>query len=91
MSYNHGIQILESKDKIHQITLYDFKKKVMFTANESNYFFFKNDIKKIYIYPKDIFYISSETFYQILGNFQYVGTEVFIEFIKNFKLEEMLI
>ena len=80
-------------NSINQIFLYDLNKKLFFSCMLPHDTSFK--AHKIYdnFFPfeKNIYYISEEIFFKILGEFNYVGTNDLKIFFKENGLEELMI
>lgn len=94
LSKNFGLKLNLNFDMINidEIFLYDFKKKLFFSCILSYNTFFKAN-KISYPIPKgaNIFYISEDIFFKILGEFNYVGTNDLKKFLKQNNLEELII
>jgi hypothetical protein len=80
------------KNSIDEIYLFNFKKEIYFRCVLPYDTFFK--VNKIsYPIPKgvNIFYISEDIFFKILGNFKYIGPSDLKNFLKQNELEELII
>lgn len=93
-SKNFGLKLNLHYDKnsIDEIYLYNFKKEIYFYCFLPYNTFFKTK-KIINPLPKglNIFYISEDIFFRILGEFNYVGSSDLKIFLKNYGIEELII